>query len=383
MTDKANLFAAFSAVAKSEWLAAVKKDLKGRPLEDLQWQLGEHITLDPFFHQEDLEEFPQPLSGGRFSNNWEISEDVEVKQLGLANRQALNALAGGAEAIRFILRRNYSQKGLKTLLNGIKFDDATIHFYQKNDETRPDELLQTFRELVRKRGIVSSTLKGSLNWRKVDRLNDSQLADLVQFTNENFPKFKVLSVGGDSFFRGSGGGVVKELADTIAAATAYFVRLKESRLPPEIVNQHLQFSMALGTSYFVEIAKIRALKLLWANVLKAYGVERGILPPIEAHFAIPVQKKDPHANMIQATSQAMAAVIGGVNRLTVYPSDAIREEPSTSFSRRIARNVQHILKMESYFERVADPAAGSYFIEKLTEKLAKAAWKEFQKLVIR
>lgn len=382
MSEKANLFAAFPSVSKAEWLAAVKKDLKGRPLEDLQWQLGENIVLDPFFHREDLAELPPPLSDGRHSNNWEIGEDVEVKQLDSANRQALVALAGGAEAIRFILRRNYSEKGLKTLLSGIKFDGASIHFYQKKEDASPLELLRIFHEIVRKRGLVSSTINGSLNWSEVVGLNNSQLADLVRFANKNFPKFKVLSVDAKPFFRGSRGGVVKELADAIAAATAYFVRLKRDKFPSEIINHHLQFSIVLGANYFVEIAKIRALKLLWANALKACGVKRGTLPPIEAHFALVAQKKDPHANMIQATTQAMAAVIGGVNRLTVLPSDAIGGKPSTPFSRRIARNVQHVLKMESYFDSVADPAAGSYFIEKLTEKLAEAAWKEFRNSVI-
>jgi methylmalonyl-CoA mutase len=111
----------------------------------------------------------------------------------------------------------------------------------------------------------------------------------------------------------------------------------------------------------------------------SYRAENPVMPPIEAQLAPTVQTSDPNYNIIQSTTQAMAAIIGGVDRLTVLPSDAF-QGATTDFSRRIARNVQHILKMESYLDWVADPAAGSYFIEKLTLHLAEAAWNSFQQL---
>ena len=150
----------------------------------------------------------------------------------------------------------------------------------------------------------------------------------------------------------------------------------EFELERKLTPSNIQFSIAIGKSYFVEIAKIRALKILWANVLKAYGWE-ATSPSIEAHLSPSCQSDNPYQNMIAATTQAMSAVLGGVDRLTILPANAATEK-ADDFTRRIARNVQHLLKMEAYFDRVIDPAAGSYYIEQLTEQLAKQAWKVIQ-----
>ncbi|MBK9488574.1 MAG: hypothetical protein IPO07_07135 [Haliscomenobacter sp.] len=127
----------------------------------------------------------------------------------------------------------------------------------------------------------------------------------------------------------------------------------------------------------MEIAKLRALRLLWQNVLKAYGVQTSALE-IAAHFAPASQDEHPNTNLIRAATQAMSAVIGGANQLYVLPSNASLHESPTPFTRRIARNVQHLLRLESHLDKVIDPAAGSYYIEKLTEELAHKAWAIFQ-----
>ena len=169
------------------------------------------------------------------------------------------------------------------------------------------------------------------------------------------------------------------MAQAIAKCCEYLAVLNEKGIPPKTTNNYLQFSVPVGKSYFIEIAKIRALKVLWANILEAFGVENARIPEIEAHLSPSAFGDHANTNMIRATSQAMSAVLGGVNRLTVLPSDANITE-STDFSRRIARNVQHLLTMESFLDRVIDPAKGSYYIETLTEKIAEYAWSDFQKM---
>jgi len=158
----------------------------------------------------------------------------------------------------------------------------------------------------------------------------------------------------------------------------YLEKLTERGLSPAEAANTLQFSIALGKSYFLEIARIRAFKLLWLNVLKAWGAPLDY-PAVEAHFQPEAYSDELHTNMIRATTMAMSAVLGGADRLTVLPYDAGREAQATysqSFSRRIARNVQHLLKMESFFHEIPDAAAGSYYIEKLTQQLAEKAWAE-------
>ena len=139
------------------------------------------------------------------------------------------------------------------------------------------------------------------------------------------------------------------------------------------VLDRLMIRVAIGASYFVEIAKLRALSILWANLAKAYGLEQG-LPDLEVVLAEASHDKNENTNMIRSTTQAMSAIIGGANRLIVRSAS----KECNTFTRRIARNVQHLLKMESYLDRVVDPAAGSYYIEALTTQLAQKAWDIFQ-----
>ena len=147
---------------------------------------------------------------------------------------------------------------------------------------------------------------------------------------------------------------VESAAQTLATILKKGVHLMDTLNLKD--GNSFQFSLPIGKSYFVEIAKIRAFKILWANVLAAYEVQNVVAPTIEVHFSKTEMTDDTNTNMIHATTQAMSAVIGGVERLTVLPSD----KKGSAFTKRIARNVQHLLKMESFMNRVHDPAAVSY-----------------------
>ena len=363
----------FPPVTKSDWLAKIEKDLKGKPLSSLEWQLG-HLAINPFPHLDDLKELPLPAGD---SPGWEIGEDIESHDLLEANRQVRQALEFGVQAPRFVLAENLGDHRMATLLEGIDLPLVSIHFFEKNKNADPKRLLEHFYHIAKNASADTDLLRGSVNWAYEDAVVVQDAFELVEIAQHKLPGFKVLPVNGHSYFEE--GDVISELARIVNRAVEWADGLEELGLPFDQVNHHLQFSLSVGKNYFVEIAKIRALKMLWANVLKAFDVEKFEMPPIEAHVAPSSQKDDPNTNMIQATTQAMAAVIGGANRLTVLPSDAFTGT-TTEFSRRIARNVQHILKMESHFDWVTDPAAGSYFVENLTEKLAAAAWEKFQKM---
>ena len=197
----------------------------------------------------------------------------------------------------------------------------------------------------------------------------------------------MLSIDGGQFFKGSEN-VVEELTQTLLAANDYINLLKNNDLNIENINDFIKFNFNIGISYFIEIAKLRAFKLLWANVLDAQGFNnpsnsgsKNLAPTIHAYISPETQVEDVHTNKIRATTQAMSAVLGGVNMLTIAPSDALSAE-SSDFSRRIARNVQHLLQMESYLDKVADPAAGSFYIEKLTNQIAEAVWQQFQERTV-
>lgn len=369
-----HLLAEFSPVSKAEWLAKIEQDLKGKPIESLQIRL-DNLLIDPFPHLDDLQGLPTPLIAPA---DWEIGEDIPAHDMVKADRTAIEALNVGVQALRFLLDENPGAHRMESLLDGIALDAISIHFFEKNKNAQPLHVLNHFYHVAQARRLDTQSLRGSVSWEFRDAVVTDDAVELVEFAQKKLPGFKVLPVNVHRFFAGEEG-VVAELAKTIAKAVRWMDSLEEKSIPAETVNRFLQFSISIGKNYFVEIAKIRALKHLWANVLKAYGVTDVSMPPIEAHLAPSTQTQDRNYNMIQSTTQAMAAVIGGVDRLTVLPSDAFLGEP-TEFSRRIARNVQHILKTESHLNWVQDPAAGSYFIEDLTLKLAAAAWKEFQQL---
>ena len=232
--------------------------------------------------------------------------------------------------------------------------------------------LEKFYNYLLNRKINPKQIQGSIN-----HYDENQFPELLKFATQYIPSFKVYTI--EIPFSDSKN-IAKDLADAIAKGVNYLAKVADHGLDLELANRHLQFSIKIGPSYFLEIAKTRALKILWANVLEAYDLKEIEMPDIEAHFSSSAFGEDPNTNMIRSTTQAMSAVLGGVNRLTILPSD-LKSGNTTEFSRRIARNVQHLLMMESLMDRVIDPAKGSYYIEKLTEKIATAAWAEFQKMV--
>ena len=167
------------------------------------------------------------------------------------------------------------------------------------------------------------------------------------------------------------------LKDTLQHANTYLSKLEEKGLSVAEIARTMEFSISIGKSYFVEIARLRALKLLWLNVLQAWNAPLEF-PAITVQYQPETYTDELYTNMIRATTMAMSAVQGGATRLTVLPYDVNRESQAkypATFSRRIARNVQHLLKMESALDAVADPAAGSYYIETLTRQLSEEAWR--------
>ena len=375
-------FSEFPTVSKEEWLAKLEKDLKGKPLEDLNWHLGNDIVVPPFYHNEDADKNWHPLSADRPNNEWEISEDILVKDFKEANAMALHALEYGATALRFILTDEYlsediSDKDLEILTKGIHLEYVSTHFQISHQNQC--SIIDDFYDVVIKNGYNPEKVKGSLNFSFTEyknALNWMPAIHMIEDVREKLPVFKLITVDGTDLSVDT-----KDVANTLAETLNrgvflfHFFLNEHQDFSKEFLQNTFQFSLPIGKSYFVEIAKIRAFKILWANILAAYEVENIVSPTIEIHFSKSAITDDTNTNMIHATTQAMSAVIGGVNRLTVLPAD----KKGTTFTKRIARNVQHLLKMESFMDRVHDPAAGSYYVEKMTEQLADKAWEIFRK----
>lgn len=359
----------FKPVSKTDWITKVEKDLKGKPYSAFQTDMG-GIPMEAFFYPDD-ERMPYPSL--ERSPGWEIGQDFEVENNPASvNRELLAALAMGINAPRFLLHANPEKQELSGWLEGVRLEMVSLHFVFLNEDPNPAGLVDHLFQVAAAKNVPDSGLHFSTNWLRPNAVAENRLRDMIN-SMEGI-NGRVLTVDGQACFSEKHTSV--ELAKLIQQGNAWISQMGDHSLAPSMVQQYIQFSVSIGKNYFLQIAKLRALRLLWANVLKGWGIERPLPVCIETHLDPGEWTEDVNQARIAATTQAMSAIIGGSDRLFVTPAPE-NEAEKKDFSNRIARNVQHILQMESGFDRVADPAAGSYFVEELTSQLATEAWKEF------
>ena len=349
-----------------DWRQQLEKDLKGKPWTDLQWHLGDDIVVDPFYHPDQY--FPQrlPLLAGQSQGSWEIGEGILVAELKTTNQEILVALEGGAEALELSLDRSMTTEDWAVLLENVQLEYIALNLVLQQVEPEPGVFLEGLQRYLTKQGFALEKLHGSVDF--------GQATVSIAALQKDLPSFKLGVVNGLALHQGHAASA-QELAGLLQLGEVHLAAA--SSADKETVAQSILFKVAVGKSYFVEIAKLRALRILWCNVLKAYGVQNPEIT-IAAHFAPDSQDENANTNLIRAATQAMSAILGGAQELYVLPSNVGAGESPTPFTRRIARNVQHLLRQESYLDKVQDPAAGSFYIEKLTEELAEKAWTVFQ-----
>lgn len=374
---KTTLFNEFPAISKQEWLDKMEQDLKGKALEELRWSISEDLSFDPAYTIEDN------LGSGTIieetANHWEIGEYISFGDTKQGNKEALKALAAGTEALLFLVEEPFSDLEYEQLLQGIELEYISTHFSFRGGFDIQSAFLKTLAKVLPQE--KRNKLKGSLD---VDILRDekevdfSSLAAFLKKSTASFPAMKCLNIDGSSFYNGKEK-VIEELAQLLFKLEEYTRGLQAEGMDINEWGEQCFFSIAVDTSFFLNIAKIRALKLLVVEWQKAYGLQIQ-LPTIEVHFAASAYGEDQYTNMIKATSIGMSAILAGVSRLFILPAHVGTKEEASDFQRRIARNVQHLFKMESGLDQVGEPAAGSYYVEQMTEMLAEKSWKKFQEL---
>ena len=396
------LFAEFPITGATEWEARINEDLKGADYEKkLIWKTLENLRIKPYYTAEDLIDLPYmqeipgnyPFTrGGKTgSNSWEIRQDFRVFDVGTAVAKAQAAIDRGATAVGFDLtaKGDLYYHDFRKLINGLAGKPVSLNFITgENARDMLDYLVRVFEE----QGNHSVTLSGSMGYDPLGQLTstggyyrsageDLEAAGMMVNTVEKWPDFRILSIG-SNLFSDSGASLVQELAYGLAMAAEYLNRLTDIGHSAVDVSRHMQWNLGAGSSFFMEIAKIRAARLLFSALLSAYDSDHSKFPAIFIHSITTSWNKtlyDPNVNMLRLTTEAMAAILGGCNSLTVKPYDSWYKEPG-DFSERIARNIQIILKEESYLDKVVDPAAGSYYIESLTDGLVENAWQLFLKV---
>ena len=397
--EQKKLFDEFPPVSTEQWEALINKDLKGADYErKLVWQTPEGFKVNPYYRKEDLEklryleafpgDFPFVRSGRKKENNWFVRQDIRVDDVKQANKKALDVLMKGVDSLGFVLDQSKepTSEEIEQLMENVYAQMVEVNFVCGKQAPK---VLKMYLELVKKYNRDLQKIHGAVNFDPIANLviggnfYESEKADFdncarIIEESKHVPHFRTLAVNA-TYFKNSGSNIVQELAFAMAYGNEYLSRLTEKGLSIDDIAPNIKFHFAVGSNYFMEIAKIRAARFLWAKVVNAYGPSNVEVTRTHIHTVTADWNKtvyDPYLNMLRTTTESMSAIIGGTNSLTVKPFNAIFEE-TNPFSERIARNQQLILKEESYFDKIVDPAAGSYYIENLTDSLIGEAWKLF------
>ncbi len=365
-----DLFKDFKKITHQEWIEKINTDLKGKNFEEtLVWKSIEGIDVQPFYNKETLKNNTAVKSNfSKSTNDWKINEQIIITTPSKANKKALAALKGGANSILFIGEIN-SQQDYDELMNSIMLDLVDVHFYN----TSPNK---TSKFTSIKNGSISYDFLGELlvagNWNANEETDISELAELIS----NNQSIKTITINGSNY-NNSGATIIQELAFTLSQAVEYFSLLTDKGISAETIANSIQFNFAVGSNYFFEIAKLRAARMLWKMILEAYQINNCEMIINAESSSWNLTTYDPNVNMLRVTTGAMSAVIGGCDNLTITPYNSTYQE-SNEFSERVARNVHHVLKEESFLDKVNNPSDGSYYIEQLTDEIAGKAWDLFK-----
>lgn len=379
----------FPAADKAAWLAEVQKGLKaernGEQTDELlRWQTSDGFTVDPYYTADDLSNLPleQIQAAQKREPGWLNTPERQITDERADNAALVDVLARGADALVVALVNKpgtTSVQSLSRLLNGIKLSETPLFF--RTDE--PVSLVETLKT------IAPYQLRGGLffdpvvHWMQTGEPLASGLqrtATATQHTTDS-PQFRTICASSHAFHN-AGATATQEVAFLLASLADQFDQLTDSGLTIDLLAAKTILSVSVGPGYFIEIAKVRALRVLYSRFLSAY---RPSVPhqPILIHGQTSTfydAVATPYTNLLRATTEAMSAVIGGCDALTVHAYDTVLGKPASAdpdFADRIARNISVLLSEESYLDKVADPSAGSYYIEQLTNQLIQAAWPLF------
>ena len=393
--NKEKLFGQFPPISTAEWKDKVIADLKGADFDKkLVWRTNEGFNVQPMYRAEDIVglkttdslpgEYPY-VRGTKCDNEWLIRQDIFVENPQEANRKALDLLNKGITSLGFQIGRDQiTPESLASLLNGIDAEKVELNFISciKNASKIGEELSSYFK----KQGIDLQKVKGSIGFDPFKRIlkhgrdfpKYADMAEQVINSVSELPGYRVLMA--DAFMLNNAGSyITQELGFALAWGNEWLSVLTDKGLTVDKVANRIKFNFGISSNYFMEMAKFRAARMLWAQIVSAYKPNCDCASKIEMHaqtsqFNMTIY--DAHVNLLRSQTETMSAALAGVNSITVTPFDITYKQPD-EFSERIARNQQLLLKEESHFNKIVDPAGGSYYIETLTASIAEEAWKLF------
>lgn len=352
-----NLFPEFEPVSSKQWKQQIQYELKGADYnETLVWESPEGIKVKPFYHND---EDKANLGSNTPETAFSIVQNIFVHDVKKSNERALDTLQRGAESIRFTIENETIS--ITELMHNLPLENTTYYLNLPFLSIDFVNQLNDFSSKNKANFILQIDPIGQLcsdgNW--FENL-DSDFEKLNTIGTKSIPFLKVTS----GIYQNAGANKVQELAYTLAHINEYFNRIPN-------LNSPITIEVAVGTNYFFEIAKLRALRLLFNTLAKEYNHN------FDCHIiATPTKRNktiyDYNVNMLRTTTECMSAILGGANAIANLPYDSLYHKDN-EFGDRIARNQLLVLKHESYFDKVNNPADGAYYIESITELLAEKA----------
>ena len=399
MANKEKLFTEFTAPTTQEWLDKIEVDLKGADFQKrLVWRTNEGFNVQPFYRREDLAnlktpdalpgEFPFVRGNKKDSNVWYVRQNIVVDNPKEANKKALDILNKGIDSLGFkIPGSQVSKETVEALLEGILCDIVEVNFVTCQRHSL--ELAEILVAYFAKKGYDKEKVVGSIEWDPMKKIvmKGKDVTPVLAFgpklveALKDYPNFRCIAVSSDAL-NNAGAYIVQELGYALAWGNEYLQQLTDAGVDVDLAAKNIKFNMGVSENYFMEIAKFRAARLLWAQIVKQYEPKNDDSCQMCVNATTSTYNQtlfDSYVNLLRSQTEAMSAALGSVHSMVVTPFDAPYEE-ATDFSERIARNQQLLIKEESHFDRIVDPSAGSYYIEHLTDALAQEAWKIFLKV---
>ena len=392
--NKEKLFDQFPPVSTEEWRAKVEVDLKGADFnKKLVWRTNEGFNVQPMYRAEDIKDLKTTESlpgeypfvrGTKTNNDWYIRQEIEVCCPKGANEKALDILGKGVTSLGFKLKEELDAEGLKTLLAGIDLAKVEINF-----DCCPNKALQLAKDLVEvvKAAGAADTFTGSIGFDPFRRLlkhgkdfpkDIKALAAEIVKAVADVKNLRVLAVNTDKLCN-AGAYIYQELGYALSWGNEWLSQLTDAGVDATEAAKRIKFNMGISTNYFMEIAKFRAARMLWAQIVKQYEPKCDCACKMNVHATTSEFNQtifDAYVNLLRSQTESMSAALAGVDSITVTPFDKQYKNPD-DFSERLARNQQLLLKEESHLDKIVDPAGGSYYVETLTVSIANEAWKLF------
>lgn len=390
---KEKLFDMFPECSYEEWRAKVEADLKGADFnKKLVWRTNEGFNVEPVYRAENIADFKTVdtlpgeypyVRGTRTDNDWLIRQEILAETPAEANTVAKEIITKGITSLGFNVQLE-SEADIKTLLDGIDIKKYEINF--KSCPRKAVNLAKALVDYLRNNGLLND-FHGSIDFNPMRRALKHgtefpgdikalslELLDVVKIV----PELRVLSV--DSYmFCDAGAYIFQELGYALAWGAEWLTMLTEAGMKADEVAHRIKFNMGVSSNYFMEIAKFRAARMVWAQIVEQYKPESKLSAKMLCHAVTSRFNQtiyDAHVNLLRSQTETMSAALAGVDSITTTPFDVPYKKPD-AFSERTARNQQFLLKEESHLDKVVDPAGGSYYVETLTVSLAKEAWKLF------